>query len=173
MLSGELITIAETVKCRLLPLENEKMRSSFRTERLRSRFVFITAFAALLGGCDSNEQSSTPAATPTTAQTSPGPPAVADQSEDSITDWCAAEPAFAENCDCGVERPSWTASQAQNAGHPVRKIVRRNDSGRIVEIDVEDRFMPQNGDVLSGFANIHKYFPTVEDCKAALPSHKR
>jgi hypothetical protein len=109
-------------------------------------------------------------APPTTAQTSPSP--VAEQSEDSITDWCSAEPSFAENCDCGVERPSWTEDQARNAGHPVRKIVRRNDNGRIVEIDVEDRFMPQNGDALSGFANTHKYFPTVEDCKVALPSNK-
>jgi hypothetical protein len=109
-------------------------------------------------------------APPTTAQTSPSP--VAEQSEDSITDWCSAEPAFAENCDCGVERPSWIEDQARNAGHPVRKIVRRNDNGRIVEIDVEDRFMPQNGDAFSGFANIHKYFPTVEDCKVALPSNK-
>lgn len=95
----------------------------------------------------------------------------AEQSEQSITNWCKTEGGWdPESCYCGAERPSWTESQAQQTGHRVKKDVVRGSNGRISRIRIHDYFMPDNGDVFSGFANIHTYFQTLKECKVAVAS---
>jgi hypothetical protein len=94
-----------------------------------------------------------------------------EQSEQSIADWCKIDYGWnPNNCYCGAERPSWTASQAQQAGHRVSIDVLRDSDGRIRRIRVHDFFRPDNGDALSGIANVHTYFQTLEECKSAVAS---
>lgn len=91
-----------------------------------------------------------------------------EQKLEEVKEWCTREntnDGTPETCTCGVERPQWVAEQAENRGHRASISVSRDSDGYIIRVLVKDFFMPNNGDMLSGFANQHVYYPSLTACK--------
>lgn len=93
------------------------------------------------------------------------PLAPVEQTEEEVKDWCSREDiGDPRTCLCGVERPSWTESQARQLGQRVSKDVVRDEQGQLLRVRVYDYFAPDNGDAFSGVSNQHVYYAGLEAC---------